>query len=74
MGKKKGRSLNPTDAYRKQLRKKELQKAWHLWAEPFLPFFLQNKKDRKKARELHTFKNDPKQIEEQLQQIENQGV
>ena len=26
MGKKKGRSLNPSDAYRKQQRKKEIQK------------------------------------------------
>lgn len=72
MGKKKGRSVNPTDAYRKQLRKKEKQKVTSLLC-PFKPNFSQNKKERQKTRDLHSLIKDPNQIEEQLHNIEALG-
>ncbi|GAB4845549.1 hypothetical protein Ancab_038954 [Ancistrocladus abbreviatus] len=50
-----GKAMNPTDAYRKELRKKELKR---------------NKKERKKVREVGILKKDPEQIREQIQKLE----
>ncbi|GAB2240663.1 hypothetical protein Droror1_Dr00021181 [Drosera rotundifolia] len=50
-----GKVMNPTDAYRKELRKKELKR---------------NKKERKKVREVGILKKDPEQIREQIQKLE----
>lgn len=47
--------MNPTDAYRKELRKKELKR---------------NKKERKKVREVGILKKDPNAIKEQIQKLE----
>lgn len=47
--------MNPTDAYRKELRKKELKR---------------NKKERKKVREVGILKKDPNAIREQIQKLE----
>lgn len=47
--------MNPTDAYRKELRKKELKR---------------NKKERKKVREVGILKKDPETIREQIQKLE----
>lgn len=47
--------MNPTDAYRKELRKKELKR---------------NKKERKKVREVGLLKKDPDQIKDQIQKLE----
>lgn len=47
--------MNPTDAYRKELRKKELKR---------------NKKERKKVREVGILKKDPDQIKDQIQKLE----
>ncbi|KAG1368836.1 hypothetical protein COCNU_14G013040, partial [Cocos nucifera] len=50
-----GRAMNPTDAYRKELRKKELKR---------------NKKERKKVREVGILKKDPDAIREQINKLE----
>ncbi|XP_023520370.1 basic proline-rich protein-like [Cucurbita pepo subsp. pepo] len=50
-----GKVMNPTDAYRKELRKKELKR---------------NKKERKKVREVGILKKDPDAIKEQIQKLE----
>lgn len=47
--------MNPTDAYRKELRKRELKR---------------NKKERKKVREVGILKKDPEQLREQIQKLE----
>jgi len=52
---KNGKSLNPTDAYRKSLRKKELKR---------------NKKERQKVREASLLKKDPNQILDQIKKLE----
>ncbi|XP_078442386.1 proline-rich family protein isoform X1 [Wolffia australiana] len=50
-----GKVMNPTDAYRKELRKKELKR---------------NKKERKKVREVGILKKDPEAIRDQIQKLE----
>eukprot|EP00249_Psilotum_nudum_P011419 c23162_g1_i1 orf=266-1927(+) len=50
-----GKVMNPTDAYRKELRKKELKR---------------NKKERKKVREVGILKKDPEAIREQIRKLE----
>ncbi|XP_010546044.1 PREDICTED: WW domain-binding protein 11 isoform X2 [Tarenaya hassleriana] len=50
-----GKVMNPTDAYRKEIRKKELKR---------------NKKERKKVREVGLLKKDPEQIREQIRKLE----
>ncbi|CAI0399154.1 unnamed protein product [Linum tenue] len=50
-----GKVMNPTDAYRKELRKKELKR---------------NKKERKKVREVGILKKDPVVIKDQIQKLE----
>ncbi|CAK7336622.1 unnamed protein product [Dovyalis caffra] len=50
-----GKVMNPTDAYRKELRKKELKR---------------NKKERKKVREVGILKKDPEVIKEQIEKLE----
>ncbi|KAK1314157.1 hypothetical protein QJS10_CPA06g00117 [Acorus calamus] len=50
-----GKVMNPTDAYRKELRKKELKR---------------NKKERKKVREVGILKKDPESIKEQIDKLE----
>ncbi|CAM6113557.1 unnamed protein product [Calypogeia fissa] len=50
-----GKVMNPTDAYRKELRKKELKR---------------NKKERKKVREVGILKKDPEAIKEQIRKLE----
>ncbi|XP_020574059.1 basic proline-rich protein [Phalaenopsis equestris] len=50
-----GKVMNPTDAYRKELRKKELKR---------------NKKERKKVREVGILKKDPESIKEQIEKLE----
>ncbi|XP_022768160.1 formin-like protein 5 [Durio zibethinus] len=50
-----GKVMNPTDAYRKELRKKELKR---------------NKKERKKVREVGILKKDPQTIMEQIEKLE----
>ncbi|XP_010272187.1 PREDICTED: formin-like protein 5 [Nelumbo nucifera] len=50
-----GKVMNPTDAYRKELRKKELKR---------------NKKERKKVREVGILKKDPETIREQIEKLE----
>ncbi|GAU32844.1 hypothetical protein TSUD_209120 [Trifolium subterraneum] len=50
-----GKVMNPTDAYRKELRKKELKR---------------NKKERKKVREVGILKKDPDQIKKQIDNLE----
>ncbi|KAJ6839588.1 basic proline-rich protein [Iris pallida] len=50
-----GKVMNPTDAYRKELRKKELKR---------------NKKERKKVREVGILKKDPETIKEQIEKLE----
>lgn len=47
--------MNPTDAYRKELRKKELKR---------------NKKERKKVREVGILKKDPETLREQIDKLE----
>jgi len=47
--------MNPTDAYRKELRKRELKR---------------NKKERKKVREVGILKKDPNTIKEQIDKLE----
>lgn len=47
--------MNPTDAYRKDLRKKEIKR---------------NKKERKKVREVGILKKDPEQLKDQIQKLE----
>lgn len=47
--------MNPTDAYRKELRKKEIKR---------------NKKERKKVREVGILKKDPESIKEQIEKLE----
>ncbi|KAL3528291.1 hypothetical protein ACH5RR_007613 [Cinchona calisaya] len=50
-----GKVMNPTDAYRKELRKKELKR---------------NKKERKKVREVGILKKDPESLREQISKLE----
>ncbi|BAT76625.1 hypothetical protein LR48_Vigan01g278600 [Vigna angularis] len=50
-----GKVMNPTDAYRKELRKKELKR---------------NKKERKKVREVGILKKDPDQLKKQIENLE----
>ncbi|KAJ6358754.1 hypothetical protein OIU76_000471 [Salix suchowensis] len=50
-----GKVMNPTDAYRKELRKKELKR---------------NKKERKKVREVGILKKDPVMIKDQIEKLE----
>ncbi|XP_051133341.1 protein EARLY FLOWERING 5 [Andrographis paniculata] len=50
-----GKTMNPTDAYRKELRKKELKR---------------NKKERKKVREVGLLKKDPDSLRQQIQKLE----
>ncbi|KAF5734724.1 formin-like protein 5 [Tripterygium wilfordii] len=50
-----GKVMNPTDAYRKEIRKKELKR---------------NKKERKKVREVGILKKDPETIKEQIDKLE----
>ncbi|KAK4752910.1 hypothetical protein SAY87_021708 [Trapa incisa] len=50
-----GKVMNPTDAYRKELRKKELKR---------------NKKERKKVREVGILKKDPETLKDQIQKLE----
>ncbi|KAE8697638.1 U-box domain-containing protein 38-like [Hibiscus syriacus] len=50
-----GKVMNPTDSYRKELRKKELKR---------------NKKERKKVREVGILKKDPHAIKEQIDKLE----
>ncbi|XP_072951695.1 protein EARLY FLOWERING 5-like [Typha angustifolia] len=50
-----GKVMNPTDAYRKELRKKELKR---------------NKKERKKVREVGILKKDPDAIKDQIDKLE----
>ncbi|XP_057971612.1 protein EARLY FLOWERING 5 [Malania oleifera] len=50
-----GKVMNPTDAYRKELRKKELKR---------------NKKERKKVREVGILKKDPETLREQIEKLE----
>lgn len=47
--------MNPTDAYRKELRKKELKR---------------NKKERKKVREVGILKKDPETLRDQISKLE----
>lgn len=47
--------MNPTDAYRKELRKKELKR---------------NKKERKKVREVGILKKDPDTLKDQIEKLE----
>ncbi|EEC81673.1 hypothetical protein OsI_25232 [Oryza sativa Indica Group] len=50
-----GKVMNPTDAFRKEQRKKELKR---------------NKKERKKVREVGILKKDPEAILEQIEKLE----
>ncbi|KAK4489830.1 hypothetical protein RD792_000474 [Penstemon davidsonii] len=50
-----GKTMNPTDSYRKELRKKELKR---------------NKKERKKVREVGILKKDPDSLKDQIQKLE----
>ncbi|XP_009766509.1 protein EARLY FLOWERING 5-like [Nicotiana sylvestris] len=50
-----GKVMNPTDAYRKEQRKRELKR---------------NKKERKKVREVGILKKDPDQLKDQIQKLE----
>lgn len=50
-----GKVMNPTDAYRKEIRKKELKR---------------NKKERKKVREVGILKKDPESLREQIEKLE----
>ncbi|GJY56455.1 formin-like protein 5 [Tanacetum coccineum] len=50
-----GKTMNPTDAYRKELRKKELKR---------------NKKERKKVRDVGMLKKDPETLKEQINKLE----
>ncbi|PWA39449.1 hypothetical protein CTI12_AA571870 [Artemisia annua] len=50
-----GKTMNPTDAYRKELRKKELKR---------------NKKERKKVREVGILKKDPETLKDQIGKLE----
>ncbi|KAJ8772159.1 hypothetical protein K2173_027336 [Erythroxylum novogranatense] len=50
-----GKVMNPTDAYRKELRKKELKR---------------NKKERKKVREVGILKKDPEVLKDQIEKLE----
>ncbi|XP_059638599.1 protein EARLY FLOWERING 5-like [Cornus florida] len=50
-----GKVMNPTDAYRKEIRKKELKR---------------NKKERKKVREVGILKKDPDTLKEQIEKLE----
>ncbi|CAH8280586.1 unnamed protein product [Arabidopsis lyrata] len=50
-----GKVMNPTDAYRKQIRKREIKR---------------NKKERQKVREVGILKKDPEQIKEQIRKLD----
>ncbi|KAL6493593.1 Protein EARLY FLOWERING 5 [Orobanche gracilis] len=50
-----GKTMNPSDAYRKELRKKELKR---------------DKKERKKVREVGILKKDPDSLKDQIQKLE----
>ncbi|KAH6813930.1 proline-rich family protein [Perilla frutescens var. frutescens] len=51
-----GKIMNPTDAYHKELCKKELKR---------------NKKERKKVREVGILKKDPDTLKDQIQKLES---
>ncbi|KAL7139125.1 hypothetical protein ABFS83_09G031000 [Erythranthe nasuta] len=51
-----GKTMNPTDSYRKEIRKKELKR---------------NKKERKKVREVGILKKDPDTLKDQIQKLES---
>ncbi|KAL3639556.1 hypothetical protein CASFOL_017463 [Castilleja foliolosa] len=53
-----GKTMNPTDSYRKEIRKKELKR---------------NKKERKKVREVGILKKDPDTLKDQIQKLESQA-
>ncbi|EFJ09703.1 hypothetical protein SELMODRAFT_447609 [Selaginella moellendorffii] len=57
MKSKGGKAMNPTDAYRKELRKKELKR---------------NKKERKKVREVGILKKDPEALKDQIKKLDTQ--
>ncbi|EOA13211.1 hypothetical protein CARUB_v10026236mg [Capsella rubella] len=50
-----GKVMNPTDAYRKEQRKREIKR---------------NKKERQKVREVGILKKDPEQIKEQIRKLD----
>lgn len=50
-----GKVMNPTDAYRKQIRKREIKR---------------NKKERQKVREVGILKKDPEQIKDQIRKLD----
>ncbi|VVB17779.1 unnamed protein product [Arabis nemorensis] len=50
-----GKVMNPTDAYRKEIRKREIKR---------------NKKERQKVREVGILKKDPEQIKEQIRKLD----
>lgn len=50
-----GRAMNPTDAYRKEQRKRELKK---------------NKKERKQIRDMGILKKDPEAIKAQIEKLD----
>ncbi|KAG8476890.1 hypothetical protein CXB51_030791 [Gossypium anomalum] len=53
-----GKVMNPTDAYRKELRKKELKR----------------NKERKKVREVGILKKDPQAMKEQIEKLEMMNI
>ncbi|XP_024526121.1 WW domain-binding protein 11 [Selaginella moellendorffii] len=59
MKSKGGKAMNPTDAYRKELRKKELKR---------------NKKERKKVREVGILKKDPEALKDQIKKLDTQNT
>ncbi|KAF7838403.1 WW domain-binding protein 11 [Senna tora] len=80
-----GKVMNPTDAYRKELRKKELKRVFTFRSYPYSPrtktpkpYFtyllllrsLENKKERKKVREVGILKKDPEQLKKQIENLE----
>ncbi|RRT36822.1 hypothetical protein B296_00058061, partial [Ensete ventricosum] len=62
-----GKVMNPTDAYRKELRKKELKRVRKT---NFPRYPMINKKERKKVREVGILKKDPEAIREQIEKLE----
>ena len=50
-----GKAMNPTDAHRKEQRKKELAR---------------NRKERKKVRETGVLKKDPEALQEQIAKLD----
>lgn len=50
-----GKSMNPTDSFRKEQRKKELKR---------------NRSERKRVREVGLLRKDPEAIKEQIQRLD----